>query len=238
MFRTYPVSTAPSSRPAFHAATGRKLAALLLSGVAACAITAPTARAQQAADSGIETITVTAQRRSEALQDVPIAIQALTGDTLQKLNVENFDDLIKYTANVTQGGFGPGQNNIYMRGLSIGGSNGDQSSGGVGSFPNVAVYLDDQSAQVPGRNLDLYAVDLQRIEILEGPQGTLFGSGAQAGVVRYITNKPDLDKFGGPRSMPRGFAGTVHGDKRAKTATRPSMCRSCQGKLAGARRDL
>jgi outer membrane receptor protein involved in Fe transport len=70
---------------------------------------------------------------------------------------------------------------------------GVQGSGSLGSFPNVALYLDDQSAQLPGRNLDIYAADLERIEILEGPQGTLFGAGAEAGVVRYITNKPKLN---------------------------------------------
>ena len=70
---------------------------------------------------------------------------------------------------------------------------GQQGSCATGLFPNVAVYLDDQSAQVPGRNLDIYAADLERIEVLEGPQGTLFGSGAEAGVLRYITNKPKLD---------------------------------------------
>src|SRR2546430_16156898 len=70
---------------------------------------------------------------------------------------------------------------------------GIQSSGSLGTFPNVAVYLDDQSAQLPNRNLDIYAADLQRIEILEGPQGTLFGAGAQAGGGRYITNKAELN---------------------------------------------
>src|SRR5256884_2721812 len=64
-----------------------------------------------------------------------------------------------------------------------------QGAGTLESFPNVAVYLDDQSVQLPGRNLDIYAADLERIEILEGPQGTLFGAGAQAGVIRYITDR-------------------------------------------------
>ena len=182
--------------------------AMLLSASAVCALGAGPAYAQQAPDTGIETITVTATRRSEGLQDVPVSIQALTGDQLQQLGVENFDDLINFTPNVTETGFGPGQVSIYMRGLSIGGDNGGQGGGGVGSFPNVAVYLDDQSAQIPGRNLDIYAVDLQRVEILEGPQGTLFGSGAQGGVVRYITNKPVLDKFSA--TIDGGVAGGVH----------------------------
>ncbi len=156
-----------------------------------------------------EVVTVTAQRRVEKLQDVPISIQALSGTTLKRLNVENFDDLVSQLPNVTLGGFGPGQDNVYIRGLSVGGDQGGQGGGGVGSFPNVAIYLDDQSAQVPGHNLDIYAADLNRVEVLEGPQGTLFGSGAQAGVLRYITNKPNLETFSG--TFDGGGAGTEHG---------------------------
>ena len=164
--------------------------------------------AAQKSDS-VEVVTVTAQRRVEKLQDVPISIQALSGAELKRLNVENFDDLVAQLPNVTVGGFGPGQDNIFIRGLSVGGDEGGQGGGGVGSFPNVAVYLDDQSAQIPGKNLDVYAVDLNRVEVLEGPQGTLFGSGAQAGVLRYITNKPNLETFGG--TIDAGGAGTEHG---------------------------
>src|ERR1700737_2245134 len=157
----------------------------------------------------ISEITVTAQRRTESTQDVPIALQVLTGETLTQLNVTTFDDYVKYLPNVTSAGSGPGQNNIYMRGLATG-SGLVPGSGGVGSFPNVAVYLDEQSAQLPDRNLDVYAADLERIEVLEGPQGTLFGAGAQAGVVRYITNKPRLDVTEG--SVSAGYGYTSHGD--------------------------
>lgn len=171
---------------------------------------APAASAGTGTGAGApEVVTVTAQRRVQKLQDVPISIQVLSGEALKRLNVENFDDLVKQLPNVTAGGFGPGQKDIYVRGLSIGGDQGGQGGGGVGSFPNVAVYLDDQSAQIPGRNLDIYAIDLQQIEVLEGPQGTLFGSGAQAGVLRYITNKPDLSRFSA--TIDGGLAGTVHG---------------------------
>ena len=104
---------------------------------------------------------------------------------------------------------GPGQGNIFMRGLSVGAA-GSQSSGTIGGFPNVAIYLDDQSGQLPARNLDIYAADLERIEILEGPQGTLFGAGAQAGVVRYITNKPKLNVTEG--NVEAGYGVTAHGD--------------------------
>ena len=96
-----------------------------------------------------------------------------------------------------------------MRGLSAG-SVATQSGGSINGFPNVAIYLDEQSGQLPGRNLDVYAADLERIEVLEGPQGTLFGAGAQAGVIRYITNKPKLDATEG--SVTAGYGVTAGGD--------------------------
>jgi outer membrane receptor protein involved in Fe transport len=154
-------------------------------------------------------VIVTAQRRKESAQDVPIALQALTGETLAQLSVTTFDDFVRYLPNVASAGFGPGQNNVYMRGLATG-SGLVPGSGAVGSFPNVAVYLDEQSAQLPGRNLDVYAADLERIEVLEGPQGTLFGAGAQAGVLRYITNKPKIDVL--ESAVNGGYATTSHGD--------------------------
>jgi outer membrane receptor protein involved in Fe transport len=148
----------------------------------------------EAAESGggLEEVIVTAQRRNESIQDVPITIQAITGDTLQQLSVETMDDVVKYLPNVAFGTNGPGQGDIFIRGLSPG-TVGGQSTATFDPFPNVAVYLDDQSMQFPARNVDVYMVDMERIEVLEGPQGTLFGGGAEAGAIRYITNKPKLD---------------------------------------------
>ena len=154
-------------------------------------------------------IVVTAQRRSENLQDVPISIQVLTSETLTQLSVSTFDDFVRYLPNVTSSGLGPGQSDLYMRGLA----STPQSLPGSGitdSFPSVALYLDEQSVQLPGRNLDIYAADLERIEVLEGPQGTLFGAGAQGGVIRYITNKPKLNRTEG--RLGAGYATTSHGD--------------------------
>ena len=130
------------------------------------------------------------------MQNVPISMQAFTEKALSELHVQTFDDYIKYLPNVSSANNGPGQNEIFMRGLSAG-SQPSQGSGTTAAFPNVAIYLDNQSGQLPGRNLDVYAADLNRIEVLEGPQGTLFGSGAEAGMVRYITNEPKLGKFEG-----------------------------------------
>jgi outer membrane receptor protein involved in Fe transport len=183
--------------------------AAILAEAAALSYPAPAFAQNPSGARELEEVTVTATRRSENLQDVPIAITALTGETLTQLNVTTFDDYVKYVPNVTAQGLGPGQNNIYMRGLATG-VTGLQGSGVVGPFPNVAVYLDDQSAQVPGRNLDIYTADLERVEVLEGPQGTLFGAGAQAGVVRYITNKPKLDIT--EANFNAGYAVTAHGD--------------------------
>jgi iron complex outermembrane recepter protein len=178
------------------------------SGVAAAATSADDAPEAVNADA-IQEVTVTAQRRAENSQDVPITIQALTADTLTQLSATTFDDFVRYLPNVTVAGVGPGQNNIFMRGLSVG-IGGQDDSGTLGLFPNVAVYLDDQSVALPGRNLDVYAADLERIEVLEGPQGTLFGSGAEAGVLRYITNKPKLDVTEG--AVNAGYSYTAHGD--------------------------
>ena len=157
----------------------------------------------------ITEITVTAQRRTENIQDVPISIRAITGETLSQLNVQTLDDYIKYLPNVTTANNGPGQNEVFMRGLSAG-SQPSQGSGSTGLWPNVAIYLDNQSGQLPNRNLDIYAADLNRIEVLEGPQGTLFGAGAEAGAIRYITNEPKLDVTEG--SVTAGYSATAHGD--------------------------
>ena len=156
---------------------------------------------------------MTAQRRSESLENVPITIQAISGEELQAAQRANIDDLLKYTPNVTYSGNGPGQGNIFMRGLSAGGAP-NQSQSTTAPFPNVALYLDDQSMQFPGRNLDVYLVDMERVEVLEGPQGTLFGGGAEAGAVRYITNKPKLNVTEGDAKAAWGI--TAGGDNNGR----------------------
>jgi len=173
--------------------------------------TAPAATGSDA----IGEIIVTAQRRSENIQDVPITVQALTADTLLQLNATTLDDYTKYLPNVTRTTSGPGQGSIYIRGLAYA-AGGSQSSGTSGPIPTVAIYLDDQSMSLPGRNVDIYAADLERIEVLEGPQGTLFGGGAQAGVVRYITNKPKLDVTEG--GVDASYSTTAHGDPNSNVS--------------------
>jgi outer membrane receptor protein involved in Fe transport len=187
---------------------GLAIAAILGSQAAGFAQAAATADTGTESDA-IQEITVTAQRRTESAQNVPITIQALTGEALAQLNIQTIDEFIRYVPNINSASFGPGLGDLSIRGVSTG-SLGIAGTGTTGPFPNVAVYLDDQSGQLPSRNLDVYAADIERIEVLEGPQGTLFGGGAEAGVVRYITNKPKLDVTEG--SVTAGYGTTSHGD--------------------------
>src|ERR1700746_728533 len=103
---------------------------------------------------------------------------------------------------------GPGTGNLSIRGLGAAGS-GNQNQATGAPFPNVALYLDEQAMQFPGRNNDVYMVDFERVEVLEGPQGTLFGGGAQAGAIRYITNKPKLTATTG--ELHAGYGVTANG---------------------------
>lgn len=154
--------------------------------------TEPAAQPQR--EGGVPTIIVTAQKQEEDLQDVPISVQALGEEGLDQLNIATFEDYLDQLPTVTAGGAGPGQATIYIRGLASTTPN-LTTAGVAGLAPNVALYLDEQPLAQPGRNLDVYAADLSRIEVLSGPQGTLFGASSQAGVVRLITNKPDLTGF-------------------------------------------
>jgi outer membrane receptor protein involved in Fe transport len=150
--------------------------------------------ADEADSRRLKTVTVTATKRSESAQSIPVAVNALGEQELESLGVKNFTDYLIQLPGVTAGGSGPGQNTIYIRGLASTTPN-LTTAGVAGLAPNVAFYLDEQPLAQPGRNLDVYAADLERVEVLSGPQGTLFGASSQAGTVRLITNKPDFSGF-------------------------------------------
>jgi len=136
-------------------------------------------------------VIVTATKRAESASDVPITVTALGEDTLEELNVNVFTDYLVQLPGVSAGGSGPGTSTIYIRGVAS--TTPTLSVAGVaGLSPNVSFYLDEQPLAQPGRNLDVYAADLERVEVLSGPQGTLFGASSQAGTVRLITNKPKI----------------------------------------------
>lgn len=158
----------------------------------------------------LKSIVITATKRSESAQEVPIAVNAIGSEALDQLNVSVFTDYLTQLPGVTAGGGGgPGQSTIYIRGVAST-TPSTTTAGVAGLSPNVAFYLDDQPLSQPGRNLDVYAADLERIEVLSGPQGTLFGASSQAGTVRLITNKPNLDAF--EANVKFGTAFTQSGD--------------------------
>ena len=167
------------------------------------------ASTMQTAHAQLEEVIVTATKKAASAQDIPIALTALGEESLSQLGITDFSDYLVQLPGVTAGGGGPGTNTIYIRGVASTTPN-LTSSGVAGLAPNVAFYLDEQPLTQPGRNLDVYAADLNRIEVLKGPQGTLFGASSQAGTVRLITNKPDPSAFGG--SLKMGTAQTQGGD--------------------------
>ncbi len=182
--------------------------AAILTGCSGVAVAADDAGAA-ASTTAVQEVVVTAQRREQTIQSVPFTVQAFSGEAISKLNITTLDEILRYTPNVVYSAPGAGQGQVYMRGLSTGRA-GEQSYATVGGFPNVAVYLDEQSMQFPGRSPDIFLADMQRVEVLEGPQGTLFGGGAEAGALRYITNKPKINVYEGSISGLYGF--TEHGD--------------------------
>jgi len=154
-------------------------------------VVAAPALAQQATGA-LEEIVVTAQKREQNLQDVPISVQVLGNTQLEQLNLNNFADYIEFLPSVSFQSQRPGVSQVYMRGISSGGD-------GVhsGSMPSVGVYLDEQPVTTINRVLDVHVYDIERIETLAGPQGTYYGASSQAGTMRIITNKPKIGEFEG-----------------------------------------
>lgn len=138
----------------------------------------------------IEVITVTAQKREENLQDVALSVQVLDNTFLDQQQITDFEEYAQLLPSVSFNAVGPGSAQIYIRGVSDGGD-GNAS----GSQPSVGLYLDDQPVTAIGRNLDVHIYDVSRIEVLGGPQGTLYGANSQAGTLRIITNAPDPSGF-------------------------------------------
>ena len=173
----------------------------LLQGVSLVALSGLTALGASAQETPaptqerrLQAVQVTSTKRVESAQSIPVTVTALGETELESLGVSNFNDYLVQLPGVTAGGGAPGQSTIYIRGLASTTPN-LTTAGVAGLAPNVALYLDEQPVSQPGRNLDVYAADLERVEVLSGPQGTLFGASSQAGTVRLITNKPQIGVF-------------------------------------------
>ncbi len=176
-----------------------------LSLAVSAAVTAAAAGAQtEDAQRSVETIIVTATKRVESAQDVSIPVQAMTGEAMRELGIETFDEYVEFLPNLLSAGNGPGKKELYIRGSATEQS-GVTVSTQQGSAPGVALYVDEQPVSFGGRNLDVYAADLERIEVLAGPQGTLFGASSQSGNLRLITRKPDPAGFAAGFNSRYGF---------------------------------
>jgi len=135
-----------------------------------------------------EEITVTARKREETLQDVPFSVAAPTEDVLRSRGADNIEGVAANVAGFTVQNLGPGQSQVAMRGVSSGQIVRDQP----GVKEQVGIYLDESPISLSLFTPDIDLFDVSRVEVLRGPQGTLFGAGSESGTVRYITNPPEL----------------------------------------------
>jgi len=160
--------------------------AALLATTCLAARPALAADAPAAGSTALAEIVVTAEKRSENIQKVPMSIQAIDTKKLDQLNVTNFQDYVKFIPSIQFQTFAPSSTIIYMRGVADGG-NGNHS----GPLPSVGTYLDELPITTILGTLDVHIYDIARVEVLPGPQGTLYGASSEAGTMRIITNKPD-----------------------------------------------
>jgi outer membrane receptor protein involved in Fe transport len=149
---------------------------------------APASAASASSDT-LEEVIVTARKRTENLQDVPVSIDVYTSKDLQNLAITQFEDYATMTPSISFVSAGPGTQTFVMRGVS------DGSNPNYANTATTAFLVDDMSMNYYGTTPDLHLYDIERIEVLNGPQGTTFGASAMAGALRFITNKPDSTAF-------------------------------------------
>src|ERR1700734_1948656 len=135
--------------------------------------------AYAADDDALEEIVVTAQKREQKLQDVPISVSAVSGADLDSSGAHDFRDILLSIPGLSYSGTEPGQSNYSIRGVSTGASS-----------PTTGIYLDDVSLITIATDfsgaVDPPIFDLERIEVLKGPQGTLYGGSAMGGAIKYV----------------------------------------------------
>tara|TARA_Y100001970_G_scaffold180262_2_gene219490 strand:- start:16100 stop:18451 length:2352 start_codon:yes stop_codon:yes gene_type:complete len=138
----------------------------------------------------VQEVVVTANKRESKIEDLPMSVQAITGSRLESANVNDFMDYAELIPSLSYIQYGPGRSAFYIRGTS------DGNFGNLaGPNTTVAMYIDESPINTVGLNPDLHIYDMERIEVLNGPQGTLYGSSAQGGTVKLITNKPQRGQF-------------------------------------------
>jgi len=160
----------------------------------ACSPLLPTvvcAQQEQTTAPMLQEVIVTAEKRAENLQNVPFSVSATSQDQIRNSGAQNLIELARNIASFSVADLGPGQSQMAIRGISSGQVIRDMP----GVKEQVGVYLDESPISVALFTPDLELFDLDRFEVLRGPQGTLFGAGSEAGTVRYITHQPDLGRF-------------------------------------------
>lgn len=155
----------------------------------------------------MEEIVVTAQKRRESLQDVPMSISVLTAETIEQRSLVSLSDFMRNVPGVTYSEFSPGNNSIVIRGI---GGEGDRST---------SLYLGEMPLTALGslNDPDIKLVDIERVEVLRGPQGTLYGAGSMGGAVRYIPSAPDLERFAGKLEVSYSQVDNAGSDSRHVT---------------------
>ena len=141
----------------------------------------------------VQELVVTSRKRDEALIDVPFSVAAQSEAVMRNRGITNVEELSRTVASFTVQNLGPGQSQVAIRGISAGQIVRDQP----GVKEQVGVYLDESVISMSLFTPDLDLFDLNRVEVLRGPQGTLFGSGSVGGTIRYITNQPKLNRVEG-----------------------------------------
>ncbi|WP_395344189.1 TonB-dependent receptor [Ningiella sp. W23] len=144
-------------------------------------------------ETAVERILVTSRKRSEAMNDVPISINVVTEELIENLGATDFTDLLGVVPSLTAYENGPGRTRLSIRGIANGGGNDNDTQ----NQETVGIYLDEIPISMGGMNPEFALFDLKRVEVLRGPQGTLFGAGSMTGTVRLVSNEPDLSEFGG-----------------------------------------
>jgi iron complex outermembrane receptor protein len=188
---------------------------------------------QQNADA-LQEIIVTATKRESALQDVPFSIAAVTESQIRNSGATDIAELARNVAGLTITDLGPGQSQVSIRGISAGQVVRDQP----GVKEQVGVYLDESPISIALFTPDLDLFDLQRFEILRGPQGTLFGAGSLAGTLRYITVQPQLGVFGGTAELTASDGSHTEFGGNVKAAVNVPLGEKAAARLVGYYNDL
>jgi iron complex outermembrane recepter protein len=199
-----------------------KSGAFLLGTTVLC--TSGTALAQQSNTDDDRDIVVTASKREENLQDVPLAITAIGTERLDELQVKEFQDVVKFLPSVTIQTLAPGFSQVYFRGVASG-ENANHST----SLPTVGTYLDEMPITTIQGALDIHAYDFARVEALAGPQGTLYGASSMAGTIKLVTNRPDTSGTYGSAGLELntvshgGVGGVAEGFVNARLSDRAAL---------------